>query len=181
MAKQILKIKLTTGTTNPEWEDWFDLEDGNVMIENHQPYHQPSVTRIKMNKFKALRNFILLTCGEDWRVIGFSKEWRHFVDWALPEAEGFMKPEHPSDTLYVGDDGMVYFTDCKDMAGPGLYWKLDYSRWAAFVDQSADRNTRNDECIYSVAGCQFPSDDHLAKAADAYEKWLKQKHGGSNA
>jgi hypothetical protein len=85
--------------------------------------------------------------------------------------------KHPSERLYIDDDGYICAHDQKGLEGPGIWWTLHYYGWEAYphVDPTGD-----DKPIYIKGGVEFPTDDELAEAASRYEEWCKTHKGELN-
>ena len=78
------------------------------------------------------------------------------------------KPAHPSQMLYVDDDGYVCFKDQHNLPGVGILWTLHDGGWEAFVNAPGQ-----EEPIYTTNDIVFPSDDELGEAVEEYEGRLR--------
>lgn len=83
--------------------------------------------------------------------------------------------EHKQLELYVDDDGYVCFKDFEGLEPPGIWWTLHWGGWEAYVDHPNEENP-----VYMKGGVEFPTDDELGEAAEAYEEEIKRRQNGTN-
>jgi hypothetical protein len=87
MNEQLL-LKMQHGVVYSHTEEWFLLEDGNLLVKSDCPRNHPRKMETTCSLSYALRQLGLMTTPrEGWRVVTSTDAWHELLQQRLPGEE----------------------------------------------------------------------------------------------